>query len=124
MRFIFDKNTWQEIYGSISKNKTRTVITVIGVLWGIFIYIALSGSAKGLDNGFEKAFESTAVNSMFTWARRTSMPYKGYKIRRRIQLKLGDATVLQNRIPEIQYIAPRNAKGIFGSRPGTVIKKK
>ena len=41
MRFIFDRNTWQEIFGSISKNKTRTIITVIGVLWGIFIYIAL-----------------------------------------------------------------------------------
>ena len=45
----------RKIFGSISKNKTRTVITVIGVLWGIFIYIALSGAAKGLDNGFEKA---------------------------------------------------------------------
>jgi len=33
MRFIFDLNTWQEIFGSIKKNKTRTIITVIGVLW-------------------------------------------------------------------------------------------
>ena len=52
LKVIFDRDTWQEIFGSISKNKTRTVITVIGVLWGIFIYIALSGAAKGLDNGF------------------------------------------------------------------------
>ncbi|HDZ15020.1 MAG TPA: ABC transporter permease, partial [Pricia sp.] len=43
MRFLFDRNVWQEIFGSIGKNKTRTIITVIGVLWGIFIYIALSG---------------------------------------------------------------------------------
>ncbi len=122
MRFILDKNTWQEIYGSISKNKTRTIITVIGVLWGIFIYIALSGSAKGLDNGFEKAFESVAVNSMFAWAQNTSMPYKGYKTGRQIQLKLGNATVLQNRIPEIQYIAPRNVRGVFGDAPGAIVR--
>ena len=54
LKVIFDRDTWQEIFGSISKNKTRTVITVIGVLWGIFIYVALSGAAKGLDNGLTK----------------------------------------------------------------------
>ncbi len=60
LKVIFDRDTWQEIFGSISKNKTRTIITVIGVLWGIFIYIALSGAAKGLDNGFERQFENIA----------------------------------------------------------------
>ena len=58
LKVIFDRDTWQEIFGSISKNKTRTIITVIGVLWGIFIYIALSGAAKGLDNGFERQFSN------------------------------------------------------------------
>ena len=122
MRFIFDLNTWQEIFGSIKKNKTRTIITVIGVLWGIFVYIAMAGAAKGLDNGFERAFETVAMNSMFTWAQSTSMPYAGYKTGRRLQLKIQDVTVLQNRIPEIQYIAPRNAKGVFGDAPAKVVR--
>ncbi|MCG5643542.1 ABC transporter permease [Flavobacteriaceae bacterium LSUCC0859] len=122
MRFIFDSNTWQEIFGSIKKNKTRTIITVIGVLWGIFVYIAMAGAAKGLDNGFERAFETVAMNSMFTWAQSTSMPYDGYKTGRRLQLKIQDVTVIQNRIPEIQYIAPRNAKGVFGDAPAKVVR--
>lgn len=122
MRFIFDANTWQEIFGSIGKNKVRTIITVVGVLWGIFIYIALAGAAKGMDNGFEKAFETVAMNSMFAWAQSTSMPYEGFKTGRQLQLKLGDATVLENRIPEIQYIAPRNVRGVFGDAPGAIIR--
>ncbi|MFS4455866.1 ABC transporter permease [Maribacter sp. 2304DJ31-5] len=122
MKFIFDRNTWQEIFGSIGKNRTRTIITIIGVLWGIFIYIALSGAAKGLDNGFERQFESVAMNSMFVWAQRTSIPFDGFKTGRRLQLKLGDVQVLKNRIPEINYIAPRNAKGVFGDPPGLVIR--
>lgn len=123
MRFLFDRNTWQEIFGSISKNKTRTVITVIGVLWGIFIYIALSGAAKGMDNGFESMFETIAKNSMFVWAQSTSMPYSGYKTGRQLQLKLGDAQKIENRIPQVQYIAPRNVKGFFGSAPPSVSRK-
>ncbi|MFD0863626.1 ABC transporter permease [Sungkyunkwania multivorans] len=122
MKFIFDRDTWQEIYGSISKNKLRTVITVVGVLWGIFVYIALSGSAKGLDNGFEKEFKDIAQNSMFVWAQRTSIPNEGFKIGRRIQLKLDDVESLYNQNPEIQFIAPRNVKGIFGDAPAQVVR--
>ncbi len=123
MRFLFDRNTWQEIFGSISKNKTRTVITVIGVLWGIFIYIALSGAAKGMDNGFESMFETIAKNSMFVWAQSTSMPNEGYKTGRQMQLKLGDATMIENRIPQVEYIAPRNVMGFFGSPPANIGRK-
>lgn len=114
IRQILSRDTWQEIFGSISKNKTRTIITVIGVLWGIFIYIVLSGAAKGLDNGFEKQFESVAMNSMFTWTQNTSVPYAGFKTGRSFSLKLGDVAILKSRIPELQHIAPRNTRGAFG----------
>lgn len=120
MRFLFDRNTWQEIFGSIGKNKVRTVITIVGVLWGIFIYITLSGASKGMNNGFERMFETIARNSMFVWAQSTSMPYEGFKTGRQLQLKLGDATMIENRIPDVQYIAPRNVKGFFGSSPARI----
>lgn len=123
LRVIFDKDTWQEIFGSIANNKTRTVITIIGVLWGVFIYIALSGSAKGLDNGFERSFQDIAMNSMFIWAQRTSLPYDGFKIGRRIELKLSDVEYLRKQVPEIQYIAPRNTQGGFGSSAPLVKRK-
>ena len=71
MKRLFDKDTWQEIFGSIQKNKIRTIITMIGVLWGIFIYIALSGSSKGLDNGFERQFQSIASNSIKYYLQKT-----------------------------------------------------
>ena len=123
LKVLFDRDTWQEIFGSISKNKTRTVITVIGVLWGIFIYIALSGAAKGLDNGFERQFENIAMNSMFVWAQRTSIPYDGFKIGRSIELKLSDIEYLKKRVPEIEFIAPRNVRGVFGGAVPLVVHK-
>lgn len=121
IKIIFDRDTWQEIFGSIQKNKVRTIITVVGVLWGIFIYIALSGAAKGLDNGFERQFENVAMNSMFVWAQSTSIPYDGFKTGRNPQLKIQDAQTLRNNIPNIQFIAPRNAKGVFDGSAGSQI---
>tara|TARA_B100001059_G_scaffold65264_1_gene61477 strand:+ start:1699 stop:2973 length:1275 start_codon:yes stop_codon:yes gene_type:complete len=121
-RVIFDKDTWQEIFGSISKNKTRTIITVIGVLWGIFIYIALSGAAKGLDNGFERQFENIAMNSMFIWGMQTSVPYDGFKTGRNITLKLSDIDIIRQRVPEVEFIAPRNVRGVFGGAAPLVVR--
>tara|TARA_Y100000996_G_scaffold138159_1_gene105260 strand:+ start:963 stop:2240 length:1278 start_codon:yes stop_codon:yes gene_type:complete len=123
IKIIFDRDTWQEIFGSIQKNKVRTAITVIGVLWGIFIYIALSGSAKGLDNGFERQFQKVAMNSMFVWAQSTSIPYNGFKIGRKPNLKLKDVEILRNRVPEIKYIVPRNSRGSFsGGNPASIVR--
>lgn len=123
LRTLFDRDTWQEIFGSIQKNKLRTVVTVIGVLWGIFIYIALSGASKGLDNGFEREFEEVAINSLFVWAQNTSIPYDGFRTGRRLQLKLDDETFLDERIPQLQYIAPRIARGAFGGSGSDVRRK-
>ncbi len=122
MRQLLDRDTWIEIFQSIRKNRLRTFLTMIGVFIGIYIYIGLSGASKGLDNGFEKEFESVARNSMFIWAQTTSLPYSGFKTGRQIQLKLPDAEVLRKQIPEIMAIAPRNVRGIFGSSPGLITR--
>jgi len=122
MNSLFDKDTWQEIFGSISQNKIRTVITIIGVLWGIFLYIVLSGLAKGVDNGFEKQFERISSNSLFIWSQNTSIPYAGFKTSRNWDLKLSDVDELKKNIPEIQYIAPRIQRGNFGSSGANVVK--
>ena len=121
MKILFDKDTWQEIFSSIGQNKVRTIITVIGVLWGIFLYIVLSGAAKGVDNGFERQFERISSNSLFIWGEATSVPYDGFKTGRSINFKLSDVTALKNRIPEIQHIAPRNSSGVFGGSKAQLV---
>ena len=121
LKIIFDYDTWQEIFGSIAKNKTRTVVTIIGVLWGIFIYITLSGSAKGLDNGFDREFQDMAMNSMFVWPQSTSIPYAGFKIGRSPRLTIQNVKTLKQQVPEIQFIAPRNARGVRSGPPASVV---
>ncbi|HDZ13510.1 MAG TPA: ABC transporter permease, partial [Pricia sp.] len=63
-----------------------------------------------------------AMNSMFVWAQSSSIPYDGFKTGRQLQLKLGDVETLKNRVPEIQYIAPRITQGQFGSEPVYTVK--
>ena len=109
MRFLFDSDTWQEIYGSIRKNKVRTSITIIGVLWGIFLLVVLLGAARGMENGFNKLFGNFATNSVFVWTQSTDTPFKGFQEGRRFSLTIKDIDVLTSEYSdEIKLLAPRN----------------
>ncbi|GAA4276955.1 ABC transporter permease [Aquimarina mytili] len=122
MKFIFEKDTWQEIYGAIRKNKIRTVITVIGVTWGVFLFVILLGMAKGLDNSFRSQFNDFATNTMFVWGQQTSIPNGGFKRGRRMQLTLDDVAALESQVSDIEYITPRNVTGQWGTPPGQFVR--
>ncbi|AMC09958.1 multidrug ABC transporter ATP-binding protein [Lutibacter profundi] len=117
MKFLFDIDTWQEIFSSIRKNKTRTGITIIGVMWGIFLLVVLLGAAKGIENKFNSIFGDFATNSVFIWGKQTSKPFKGFQEGKPITLKLGDVEKIKNEIKGIDLIAPRSQAG------GIVIRK-
>ncbi len=108
MKFLFDSDTWQEIYGGIRKNKTRTIITIIGVLWGIFLLVVLLGAARGMENNFKNLFGDFATNSVFVWSQRTDKPFKGFQKGRRVRLTTTDVEVLKREFDEIKLLAPRS----------------
>lgn len=117
MNILFKKDTWQEIYHSLRNNKLRTLLTMIGVAWGMFLYVSLLGAAKGMQNGFDKLFSGFATNSIFMWGQHTNIPYAGFPKGRKVDLHLADIEMLQKKIPDIDYISPQNSRGNFGS-PG------
>ena len=108
---VFDKDKWQEIFGTIRKNKLRTGLTALGVFWGIFMLVFLLGMGNGLENGVYRDFGSGAKNIMYTWTKRTSMPYAGFGSGREIKLKLDDIEALKREVPELYDSAPRNNIG-------------
>ncbi len=120
MKFLFDKDSWQEIFGSIRKSKLRTAITILGVLWGIFLFITLLGVSRGMENGFEREFSNMASNSIFLWGQRTSIPHNGFQRGKQMRLKIQDVDALKRQIPEIQFIAPRTQQGVFGGSAAQV----
>jgi putative ABC transport system permease protein len=102
---MFDLDKWQEILGTISKNKLRTFLTGFSVAWGIFILIVLLGAGQGLRNGAESQFLHDAVNSINIEGGTTSMAYKGIQPGREIILKTDDYEYLKNNLNHIDKIS-------------------
>ena len=108
MKFIFDPDTWQEIYSSIRKNKMRAAITIIGVMWGIFLLVFLLGLARGVENNFNRLFGNFATNSVFVWAQATSQPFKGFQEGRSLTLKMSDLENIRSEIKGLEFVVPRH----------------
>jgi putative ABC transport system permease protein len=79
-----------EILHNIRHHKLRVLLTGFAVSWGIFMLIVLLGAGYGLENGVRRAFAEDAVNSLWVYPGQTSLPYKGLRQGRRVQLHNAD----------------------------------
>ena len=111
---MFNKDRWKEIIEVLSTNVFRTLATAFGVGWGIFILIILLAAGKGLENGIRADFGDIATNTMFMWSRNTTKAYKGLPKGRRYRFKLEDVKQINEKVPNLRFISPRNQLGGFG----------
>ncbi|NCP45221.1 MAG: ABC transporter permease, partial [Flavobacteriales bacterium] len=104
---MFSRDSWQEIFQTIKKNKLRTFLSGFTVSLGIFIFIILLGLGNGLKNSFNEFFLDDATNTFFFFPGTTSVPYKGFKANRRIQFKNDDIKDIKQNFPFfLEYISP------------------
>lgn len=107
---MFDLDKFQEIWNTITHNKSRSVLTAFGIFWGMFMLVVMVGAGVALERGIKSQIEGFATNSCFIWTNRTSLPYKGFRKGRQWNMENKDLQIIRSTIPEIQYIAPM----IFG----------
>jgi len=101
---MFDIDKFQEIWQTISRNKARSFLTAFGVFWGMFMFIGMLGIGQGFENGLKNKVSNVATNSMFAFARNTTVEYKGFNAGRRWEMTQDDITLLKSQIPEIKSI--------------------
>lgn len=113
---MFDLDNINEIFIALKKNKLRTFLTMLGVVFGIFILVILMGLGKGFQNKIDSSLGNFATNSAFFWPMKTTVPYKGMPSNRRYQFTFKDLDDIRRNIQEVQYIAPQvNAWGGEGN---------
>jgi len=101
---MFDLDKLHEIWQTITRNKVRSLLTAFGVFWGMFMFIGMLGIGQGFENGMIKQVNNVATNSMFVFARTTTVEYKGFNAGRWWNMKQDDIELLKKQIPEIKTI--------------------
>lgn len=91
---------FREISQTLRNNKSRTILTGISVAWGIFMLIVLLGASRGVYNAATESFSADKANTISVYGGNTSMPFKGYKEGRSVDLKLDDSEVIDRNVNE------------------------
>lgn len=106
MTMRFDLDTCGEILDTITRNKTRSLLTAFGIFWGIFMLVVLTGGGQGVQDMMYTQFEGFATNSGFIWPQPTGEAYQGFQKGRRWSMTTDDIDRLKKRIGEIEVITP------------------
>lgn len=104
-----DRDNIEEILITISRNKTRSLLTAFGVFWGIFMLVFMLGGGHGMKKIMMNELSGVANNSGFVISNRTTVPYKGFRKGRGWDLEMKDLEALRQ-IPELEVIAANNSR--------------
>lgn len=99
-----DFDTWGEIFLTITRNKTRSLLTAFGIFWGIFMLVALMGGARGMQDILSRQFQGFATNSGFMAANKTSKAYKGFQQGRQWNMENRDVERIRNNVEGIDVV--------------------
>ena len=103
---MFDIDNINEIWQTIARNKTRSLLTAFGVFWGIFILVILLACGNGFDNGIRSQVEGFSTNSTFIIPSLTTEAYKGYQKNRSWSLNLSDIEAIKRKVKGVDMISP------------------
>ena len=92
-----DLDRWEEIFITITRNKTRSLLTAFGVFWGIFMLVALMGGGQGLQDMMSANFKGFATNSVFFGSNKTSEAYKGFRKGRYWDMEFNDVERIRDK---------------------------
>lgn len=102
----FDIDSAREIVDTLTRNKSRSLLTGFGIFWGLFMLLFLIGGGQGLKTMLSRNFEGFATNSMLVVSSQTSKPYKGLKEGRHWDLNMKDVDRLRLMVPELEVVTP------------------
>ncbi len=103
---MFDLDTWQEIWLTITRNKSRSLLTAFGVFWGVFMLVVMAGFGVGIRHGIMDGVEHFEANSAFFFSESTSEPYKGFQRGRVWSMNMSDYEAVKHQYADkIKYMS-------------------
>jgi len=107
------RQTWL----NLKANKTRSLLTMFGISWGLVCLILMTGAGEGMWVAQKSKARALGQNIMIVWGGMTSKGMDGVRAGKDIRLTLQDyfavreqATYLERSSPEIQrYLLARSA---------------
>ena len=110
MNNYFDIDRFREILDTLTRNKSRSLLTGFGVFWGVFMLVALIGGGDGLKQLLSNNFDGFATNSALVFPQPTTKASHGFRKGRTWTLDNRDVERLRQQVPQLDIVSPMASK--------------
>jgi putative ABC transport system permease protein len=106
------RDLFEQAWQAMLHNRRRTMITMIGMAWGIATVVLLLAYGAGFSRAIEAIFAQWGVNSMGVWGGTTSEQAGGAKAGVPVRLQMPDLDLIRNSVPGVISIVPDMGKRV------------
>ena len=99
-----------QAYSALRFNRRRTLLTMLGMAWGIATVVLLLAYGSGFERGLWIAFRSFGTNLVFIFPGRTSLQAGGTKAGSEIKLTVNDLDYIRAEVPLLKRLSPEAFK--------------
>lgn len=112
------KELIQQSWVALKRNRMRSMLTMLGISWGVVSVVLLLAFGEGLGSGIVRAVGSMGDNIIVIWPGQTSMQAGGQRAGRSVQFKYEDVEALRTEVPIIRAVSAESVS-TFGFKTGT-----
>jgi putative ABC transport system permease protein len=95
-----------QAYSALRHNKRRSILTMLGMAWGIATVVLLLAYGAGFERGLWSAFRSFGTNLVFIFPGRTSLQAGGTKAGSEVRLTINDLDFIRAEVPLLKRLSP------------------
>ncbi len=103
---------------ALLRNRMRSVLTMLGIAWGVVSVVLLLAFGEGLGGGITKAVGNMGNNVIVLWPGQTSMQAGGQRAGRKIRYEYEDVEAIRQEVPIIRAVSAESVS-TFGFKVGT-----
>lgn len=92
---------WQ----ALMRNRMRSILTTMGITWGLVSVVILLAYGQGLGGGVLAAFSSMGNNVIVLWPGQTSMQAGGQRAGKKIKFEYADVEAIRADVPLVRAVS-------------------
>ena len=92
---------WQ----ALMRNRMRSILTMLGITWGLVSVVILLAYGQGLGGGILAAFSAMGNNVIVLWPGQTSMQAGGQRAGRKIKYEYADIEAIRAEVPLVRAVS-------------------
>jgi len=120
------KELIQQSWDALARNRLRSILTMMGIVWGLTTVVLLLGYGQSVSAGVLNAFLGIGNNVIMIWEGQTSMQAGGERAGKRIHFKYDDLEAIREEANLVRLVSAEwddNFPYKYGDRVVTVSSK-